>query len=74
MTISPSASFDRSAFEQIVASRSPLRPEQIDKLLGGVTGDNKRLAWEFLRTSSKMQITMWSFKQGFPEAVIERVK
>ncbi len=72
---SPVIGFDRAAFEQIVASRSPLRPDQIDKLLGGkVTADNKRLAWQLVNVPYKLQLTLWSVIQAFPEARVERIR
>lgn len=67
--------FNRVAFKQIVASRSPLRPDQIDKLCGGIVdGYNKRLAWQLINLQPQFQFTLWSVIQAFPEAVIERVK
>ncbi len=72
-----SVSFDRPAFEAQVLSRSPLRPEQFDTMLGGMDGTKKRLAWQLLNMSSRDQFAVWwavsKVQKAFPAAVLTRV-
>ncbi len=69
--------FDRPAFEAQVLSRSPLRPEQFDTMLGGMDGTKKRLAWQLLQMPKHHQFAVWqavsSVQKAFPSAILERV-
>jgi hypothetical protein len=67
--------FNRPAFERLVAERSSLSPEQFDRMLGGeVTAENKAIAWQLLQLEAKHQYAVWQVVKAFPEAHVEKVK
>lgn len=69
--------FDRPAFEAQVLSRSPLVPCQFDAMLGFVTADNKRIAWQIMLMPKHHQFAVWQavskVQKAFPAAVLTRV-
>ncbi len=66
--------FDRAAFESKVSERSPLSPEQFDKMLGKVDKTNKVTAWQLMQMSAKAQFTIWQVVKEFPEARVETIR
>ncbi len=67
---------NRAAFESIVSEKSPLSPNQIDKMFGaeGVTAENKAIAWKFLNLGAKAQMQVWNWATVFPEATLEKIR
>ncbi len=47
---------NRPAFEKAVRDLSPLSPEKVESLFGGVTVENREMVWRFLNLPPKQQM------------------
>ncbi len=54
---------NRPAFEKAVRERSPLSPEKVEALFGGVTPENRDVVWRFLNLTPKQQMLVWEARR-----------
>jgi hypothetical protein len=69
---------DRTKLAQTVAEKSPLSLDQVEKLFGTVTGENKAVVWRFLSMHKSQQDSIWQcylrVKHIAPEFKIENIR
>ncbi len=69
---------NRPAFEKAVRERSPLSPERVESLFGGVTPENREMVWRFLNLTRKDQMLVWDacrrLNDGTLDVVVEAVR
>ncbi len=71
-------SLDRAKLEQAVKEKSPLSLEQIERMFGGVSAENKAVVWRFLTMPDFQQSAIWNsfcyLKHVAPDAKIEAIR
>jgi len=63
---------DRDRLAQELTNRSPLSLAQLEAVIGPVTQDNKRLAWDFMQLPKpeqyRLHLLIARWQTAFPEA------
>lgn len=69
---------NRDAFEKAVATHSSLSVQQIERLFGVLSNDNKAVIWRYLNMSRQQQQSVWSvycvLHHHCPDMKVEAIK